>query len=723
MGSTMLRTSLFRPGSPIHPLAVLCLVLLSPAAATGASEVRGRIVSEDEGLAVAGAEVEVVGGAAATRTAEDGGFVVEATLPALLLVTHPRFEPATLRVEQSEEEVELRLARRPGFRETLLVQAEEIGDRFSPESIASAAFDPLEVAFDPGTMAEAVTSVAGVVENGQGGAFQTVSIRGVARQRVLSLISGARLTSERRAGVSASFLDPALIGEIDVLRGPASTYYGSGALGGAIQLQPREFEALSAGAGYQSEGGERHLSLGWGNAGWSLGAVHRAADDAEDADGGRLFSRFEQTSATARRRDEIGNLAFDVLVVGGYGDDLGKPNTEFPARTTLYPSERHLLTRLAISGADDWRINAFVHPHDLETEVAEATALELVENDTFDLGVFFEHSLRLGGRVSGRAGIDYFGRRSVDAVESAFDLTRGSVERTRTLRGASEDEASAFGIFNWTWGEAQLEVGARYTSSRQENEASRQGPETGGSRSRDATTGFLGVAVPFGPRVQLVLNAGTGLRFPSLSEQFFSGTTGRGDVIGNDRLEEESSLNADVGLRWFGDRSYVGGSVFRNRIDDYIDRAEVAPDVFTFVNLVSGTIEGVELDGFFDLRGRFPVRLEWAGHRMDGEASDGSPLADIPPAGARLGVRLQPERWTLFSELAWRDAKDDPGSGEQPIGEAWLLGAQIGYRLSDAVELWAQGTNLLDELYFPSPDRRASPAAGRSVGAGVRFRR
>ena len=712
----MIRTPLFRLLAAVAGLALA-------AAASGAepAELRGRVLSAEEGLAVEGAEVEVVGGGASTRSGEDGGFVVEASLPALLLVTHPRFEPATLRVE-APGEVELRLARRVAFRETLLVQAEEIGDRFSPESIASAAFDPLEVAFEPGTVAEAVTSVAGVVENGQGGLFQTVSIRGVARQRVLSLISGARLTSERRAGVSASFLDPTLIGEVDVLRGPASTYYGSGALGGAIQLQPREFEALSAGAGYQSEGAERHLTVGWGDEQWSIGAVHRAADDAETPDGERLFSRFEQTSATLRRRDRVGDLAIDLLVVGGYGNDLGKPNTEYPERVTLYPGERHLLTRLAVLGGDRWRVNAFVHPHDLETEVTETGSRELVENDTFDLGLFFEHALPLGDRVSGRAGIDYFGRRSVDAVETAFDLAAGSATRSQTLAGAAEDEASGFLIVDWSWGDAQLEVGARLTSSRQDNDAPRPPGSDDGSRTRDAATGFLGVAVPFGPRVQLVLNAGTGLRFPSLSEQFFTGATGRGDVIGNDRLEEESAFNADVGLRWFGDRSYVGGSIFRNRIDDYIDRAEVAPDVLTFVNLVSGTIEGVELDGFFDLRGGFPLRLEWAAHRIEGEASDGAPLSDVPPAGARLGARLQPERWSWHAEIAWRDAKDDPGPGEKAIGEAWLLGARVGYQLSEAIELWLQGTNLLDESYFPSPDDRASRAAGRSIGLGVRYR-
>ena len=76
--------------------------------------------------------------------------------------------------------------------------------------------------------------------------------------------------------------------------------------------------------------------------------------------------------------------------------------------------------------------------------------------------------------------------------------------------------------------------------------------------------------------------AGTGLRFPSLSERFFTGVTGRGFVAGNPALDPERSLNADLGLRWYGDRLFLAGYVFRNEIDDYIERVETAPEELTF---------------------------------------------------------------------------------------------------------------------------------------------
>ena len=53
------------------------------------------------------------------------------------------------------------------------------------------------------------------------------------------LIDGARVSSERRAGASATFLDPSLIEGVDVSRGPGSVAYGSDAFGGVISVRTR----------------------------------------------------------------------------------------------------------------------------------------------------------------------------------------------------------------------------------------------------------------------------------------------------------------------------------------------------------------------------------------------------------------------------------------------------------------------------------------------------
>ena len=50
---------------------------------------------------------------------------------------------------------------------------------------------------------------------------------------------------------------------------------------------------------------------------------------------------------------------------------------------------------------------------------------------------------------------------------------------------------------------------------------------------------------------------GSGLRFPSLPERFFSGVTPRGFVTGNPELEAERSLSTDLALRYYGNKLFL----------------------------------------------------------------------------------------------------------------------------------------------------------------------
>ena len=68
-------------------------------------------------------------------------------------------------------------------------------------------------------------------------------------------------------------------------------------------------------------------------------------------------------------------------------------------------------------------------------------------------------------------------------------------------------------------------------------------------------------------------------------------------------LEDERSLSAELTLRWQASGVAVYGTVFRNRVDDYIERIDVSPDVRSFVNLTSGVLRGVELQGHRGARG------------------------------------------------------------------------------------------------------------------------
>jgi len=697
-------------------MRLLCsslLLVLSPVVARAAIE---GAVSTATGTHMEHVRVEVEGESKAVFTGRLGKFrFLEVDPPATLFFSHPRFETLVLEVgEKTIQPLAVTLVPKQEIYEEIAVTVAPGEDNFSPVSVDASVIDPDKMPAPPSTLTDMVVEVPAVSQNGQGGIFQTYSIRGVSRQRVMTLVSGMRIVGERRAGVSASFLDPRLMRSVDVLRGPSSTFYGSGALGGVIQVFPRRFESWAFEGGYLSQGDENYLLGGWGDGKWSLGLARRDAGQSKAPNGEVLNTGFNQTSGTVERRWTAGRLQYEILGVASRGLDIGKSNTDFPERTTIYPEERHYLVRFAVRHDSSWKLEAWTHPNSLRTDVFEDDVSSHVDNEALDFGFNWQKQVRMAGMVSSRFGVDYFGRRGVDAVETTADFSSGEVTVEETLDNGENNEAGLYGSVEWNVGRAVVLAGARFAYQSQRNAGE---PGT----NDNALTGFAGLVVPLGAGFELASNLGSGLRFPSLSERYFSGTTGRGEVIGNPNLDPERSLNFDVGLRWYGEKLYVSGFVSRNEISDYIERIEIEPDRSTFVNLVSGTITGFELSGFYQFDKQWS--LHFGGHLFEGVNDMDDPLADVPANRLSMGGAWRKGPWV--ADVRWQERADitDPGPGEKPIPRAGLLSASLQYTLANGLALSLSGRNLLDEEYFNAADRKVAYAAGRAIGVALRWQR
>ena len=161
-----------------------------------------------------------------------------------------------------------------------------------------------------------------------------VSVRGVSRQRWRTLIGGVPISSVCRAGTSVSSVDPELLGTVEVVRGPVSSAYGSGALGGVILANLRFFDGP-------------FVARTWGSV--------------------------------------------DLLLLASEGADIGKPSTDFPERVTVYPEERHFLFRLGLDAPKGWRMETFAHSNSLETLTKQSSGTEAeVHTESLDLGFTFQ---------------------------------------------------------------------------------------------------------------------------------------------------------------------------------------------------------------------------------------------------------------------------------------------------------------------------------------------
>jgi len=85
-------------------------------------------------------------------------------------------------------------------------------------------------------LGEALRGRPGLAVASDGAQGQNPVIRGLARESIVLLVDGIRLNSAQPVGAIASFMSLGLAERVEVVKGPASVLYGSGALGGAINV-------------------------------------------------------------------------------------------------------------------------------------------------------------------------------------------------------------------------------------------------------------------------------------------------------------------------------------------------------------------------------------------------------------------------------------------------------------------------------------------------------
>ncbi len=165
----------------------------------------------------------------------------------------------------------------------------------------------------PTRVGDVLRAIPGVSLQDRGDdAATSINIRGLQDfGRVAVLVDGAR-QNYQRTGHNANgsfFLDPELIGGIDVVRGPTANIYGSGAIGGVASFRTKDIDdVLRAGERWGVDMGGMVRSNGFGGVGSIFGGVR--ADPTLDVFGGAVYrnqSNYKDGSGT-----EIGNSGGDL---------------------------------------------------------------------------------------------------------------------------------------------------------------------------------------------------------------------------------------------------------------------------------------------------------------------------------------------------------------------------------------------------------------------------
>ena len=713
--------------------------------AASALALEGRVVLKDGGQPVADAQVSVVGRAGHVPTDAEGRFVLAPppSAPFEVLVTLPggrtlapiRFDSvpaAPWRLEVSwtlEDAITVSEPAAPGIEGTpanglTLLSGRDVAER------------------QPTNLAQSLENVAGASSVSEGQAA-VPALRGLSAGRTLVLLDGARVSSERRVGPSATYNDPAVLEAVEVARGPGAIAYGSDAFGGVVSMRTSRAEPGTPfggrfdgalGAGTPQQRAALTLTRGFERGGVLVEGHYRNFEDWHSPDGVVPNSGFRDHGFRVRFEHL---LAAGLLSLGWQSDagrDVERPRNNSTTVRFYYPTEdSHRLTlsweRGRVGSFSRVGVSGFFGSYALVTDqdrTPTATTPRSIERadvsaDDFHLRGYAQLPL---GRARLEAGLDLNGRSDLEALEIREQYDSSGALASRTEFVSIEDARRTDMALYATLEAPVARVLSLSAGVRGDLVATRNQGGFFGDRDTDegAFSGFAAATLGAPSGLSLTAQVARGFRDPTLSDRYYRGPTGRGFITGNPALEPETSLQLDLALRYSRDGFRAALYAYRYDIEDLVERYQTQADFFFFRNRGEARVRGVEAE----LQARLPwaLSLQATAHLLKGELrDDGTNLDDIPPQTLTLRLGRDFGRAWTWVRLAAYGGLDEPGPTEQARPGYTLVDAAIGARLGKRLELSALGRNLLDEEYLVTPDSRAVPAPGVTgiLSLSVRF--
>jgi hemoglobin/transferrin/lactoferrin receptor protein len=566
-----------------------------------------------------------------------------------------------------------------------------------------------------------------------------VNIRGLQDfGRVNVLIDGAR-QSFQKSGHSANgsfYFDPEMLQTVDVTRGPVSSVYGSGAIGGVASfttidadslLDPGEQIAARFKAAFETnpEAPTLHGEIAVAPTDAFdiiAAATWRDAADYTSGAGTAILSAQDLLSGLVKARIRPADGHETTLSALQYHNDFD--NGLSTLRATTADAGTYTIGHTWQSGdLIDLSLKAYYNRTDLvQTDIGGATP---GAEQSFAVGT-------LGADVFNTSRFDWgpIGHE----LTYGFDIFRDDVT-TEDMLGSSDDLTPsgtrlAYGAFvqdRIDLNEALAVIGAfRYDAYR----LSDGSIEVSGGRPSPKLTVEVKAADP----VTLYATYAEGYRAPAVTETLIEGfhpPPVSGEFLPNPDLRPEvaRSIEAGVNLDFDGlltadDRLRLKAGVFHSTVDDYIEMVFEPfpiPGAFRYVNLSEAVIDGFEIEALYDGGDTF---AGLSGQVLDGtNALTGEGLVSVPPnrAVVTFGVRTLERRLEVGTRLTAVASKPELAAGGY-LAEAYqLVDVFANWKVNDRTTASLTLSNLFDTEYTQYLNGQPSPGFGAKFTLAHKF--
>jgi iron complex outermembrane receptor protein len=554
------------------------------------------------------------------------------------------------------------------------------------------------------TIGETLARQPGVSATSFGPNASRPVLRGFQGERVRVLTDGIGSLDASNTSVDhAVAVNPLTAERIEVLRGPGALLFGSGAIGGVVNVidariprrLPVETVHIEALGTYGSASNERSgnatldLPLGGGFV-LHVDGNYTNTDDLEI--GGFVLSPALRAEAAASADPDVRGLAqlrgrlpntaaktSDVAIGAAYiggGHNVGFSINRYdslygvPVRFSLEPGAEAEAPRIDIKQTRvDGRAEFDLGDGFLKTARLRAGYSDYRHDELEESGEIGTTFLTTG--AEGR--LEF-----VQAVRSGWGGGFGLQYFTRHLEVDGEEKylpenrTRQFGLFtvqNYVSGPLRAEIGARFERQTVSAEADADLGNPALKRRFNAYSGSAGASYALGGGLRAGLNASHTQRAPSAEELYANGPHAGTQTfeIGDPGLGKEKSWGLEGTLNAEGDGYSLSASVFHSWFDDYIferGTGVIEDDLPVFqIEQADARYFGIEVEGSVRVAkfGAYTINLDGVADYVRATIDSAGAAPRIPPLrlmggleaqSSRLQARLEVERVSAQKRLA-----------------------------------------------------------------------
>ena len=595
------------------------------------------------------------------------------------------------------------------------------------------------------TLSGTLNNQAGFAERSMGAAPGRPVMRGLGDERVLILEDGGRTGDVSwTSGDHSVTVDPSSANEIEIVRGPAALEFGSGAIGGVINVVRNQIpnsvpsrvtgtistQGSSVNQGLMSAGS---LTVPWNNLVLNVDLNGRFGQDYSTPIGS-LSNSYLRSANNGFGLGYIRSWGYAGLSGSIYYSEYGippDPEGGHPAGVDIemykYQTEgrAEILIRNSFFNLLEVR-SSYIHYHHVELEASGRVGTQY-DMDTFT------GSVKLRNRSFG-----FFDSGVIGVWGDFVDYT---VFGSRTPKSNSWSGA-AFAIQEADIGPLHLEAGIRLNHTAAWPEQERPNSYIGHVRERS----FTGLESSF----SAIYNFGLGFylgstfmhswRAPSLEELYSEGPhlAAYAFEIGNPDLDAERGLGTEIFARYKQDNFNMQLAVYYNSFGNFLHAQDTGrPSIpradlneFQYVG-TEASIYGLELSGEYQLLENLAIdgnATLTIGDRVvsdeekeaTGLTESNQPLPMIPPLNGNIGIRYALDGFTIGGRVRMSASQNRLGEFETVTDSYTIvdLNAQYNFSWGNTLNtLSLNGLNIFNEEYYNhlSLIKDIFPEPGRSV--------